>query len=226
MSLAAFQAQVTDLVRDKDQVVSSGSIDQAITAAVMRYSVDRPRTVLVDQAADGGVELALPAGWQEAFSRLVSLEYPVDLSPPSEIDLGEVRTRYKPDAVVLRLPFEIPAGALVRIGYTQQHIVDAGQDTVPDPHRYAVACLAGSIVCGQLHSYYATEGTPTIGADVSDHQGKSERWRTRARDLSNEYLNALGLNVKRSSAAAQVTSMRGSDSQGNARLFHDRRYRR
>lgn len=225
MSLAALQGLVNDLVRDKDQVVSSATIDQAIADAVLRYSTDRPRDVVVDVVSPlGGREFPLPMGWQAAFSMLRSMEFPPDSD--QFIDLGQVRTRIKPiEGFVLSLPIALQPGDQIRVVYTQQHVVDADSTTIPETHRFAVACWAASVVCGMLASYYASEGMPTIAADSADHMGKTERYRARAKDLAAQYFDALGINPKKLVAAGTVTAMKGTDSRGRERLFHSRRYR-
>lgn len=226
MSKAAFQALVDDLVRDKDQVIASASRDEAIAQAVLQYSADRPREVVVDQVAMAGYELALPAGWDPALSQLRAIEYPVDQLVPRYVSTSDVRFRKRPDEdVVLAFPFEFPAAASVRLTYTQPHVVDDTTDTVPEIHRNAVACLAASMLCGQLASYYATEGAPTIGADVSDPATKTDKFRARARDLAAQYAAAVGTSGKRNVSAGVVTHMQGTDSCGRQRLFHGSRYR-
>ena len=226
MSKADLQALVDVLVRDKDQVIASASRDNAITQAVLRYSADRPREVTIDVVALAGYELDLPMGWDPVLSTLRVIEYPVDQVPASEVDTASVRFRKRPDAdVVLAFPFAFPAGASVRLTYTQQHVVDDTTDTIPAVHRNAIACLAASMLCGQLASYYATEGAPTIGADVSDPAAKTDKFRLRARDLAAQYTAIVGVTEKRTTSAGAVAQMRGTDSRGRERLFHASRYR-
>lgn len=219
MSLADFQQQVDDLVRDKDQVVSSVQRDLAIGAAAVRYSLDFPRVVVVDQSAPGGVGLELPAGWQMDYSQALAFEYPIDQVPASDIPVGSVRLRQRPAGVAFELPASVEADELIRITYTQRHVVDLTIDTIPEQHRLPVACWAAALLCGQLAAYYATEGAPTIAADAADHQGKTERFRARMRDLTAQYFNDLGVTQKRPQVAGTVISVRGSDSRGQPRLF-------
>lgn len=225
MSLADFQQATQDLVRDKDQVLTLGNIDAAITAAVQRYSHDAPRALLVDQVAVAGSVQALPAGWLVDSSVLSGVEYPVDEMPQRNLSTAEFALRQTPSGPMLQLAFDVTAGETLRIGYTADHVVDAGTDTVPVKHRHAVACLAAANLCGQLAAYYATEGMPAIGADITDHVGKTERLRARKRDLEAEYTRALGVPEKPVSApAGVVVQMDVGDTQGSGRLFHRRRY--
>lgn len=227
MSLADYQQAIADLVRDKDQVLSLDSIALAITAAVQRYSGDAPRQMLVDQEAVDGSQQPLPAGWLVDVSVLTGVEYPVDASPQSSLDASAYKLRQTPTGPVLQLTADLTAGEIFRIGYTADHVVDNEADTVPVKHRHAVSCLAAANLCGQLASFYATESMPAISADVTDHIGKTERFRARKRDLEAEYIRALGLPEKPVTAAAgAIAQMDATDSQGNGRLFHGRRYPR
>ena len=227
MSLADYQQTVADLVRDKDGVLSLLSIDQAITTAVLRYSGDAPRRVWVDQIAVAGTLQLLPNGWVTDVSVLISVEFPVDASPQSLLDAADYRVRQTTNGERLELSIDLPAYDIMRIVYTAEHAVDGNADTIPTRHRYAVACLAAANLCGQLATFFATEGMPSIGADVSDHVGKTERYRARKRDLEGEYVRALGVPEKPVTAAAgAVAQLESTDSQGNGRLFHGRRYPR
>lgn len=227
MSLNDYRQLVADLVRDKDQVVSSEGIALAIANAVLRYSDDVPRAVVVDQTAVAGYLQPLPAGWVADYSEIRFVETPIDLVPASLIDAAQTRIRNTPSGDTLELPNAMAAGETLRIAYTQRHVVDDTTDTVPLHHRLPVASLAGAIVCGQLQAYYASEGAPTIGADVADHQGKAERYRARARDLLADYNKTVGVtDAPVQSAAGTVVQLEGRDSLGGRRLFHSRRYGR
>ncbi|MCH2092723.1 MAG: hypothetical protein MK141_14260 [Pseudoxanthomonas sp.] len=225
MSLTTFQGLVDDLVRDKDQVISSSTRDEAIAQAVIRYSDDRPRAVVIDVLGNGTRRLPLPAGWETGYSQLQGVEWPVDQYPAAELSMAEVRMRQAPDNLYIELPVEPGVDEAIRLTYTQRHAVDVATDTIPDRDRLAVASWAAALLCGQLQAYYATEAAPTIQADSADHQGKSERYRTRMRDLTTQYFKELGIPEKRPSVASTVVHMRGTDSNGNPRLFHNRRYK-
>jgi hypothetical protein len=233
MPLADYTSAIDDLVRDKDQVLSSGSIQLAIAQALLVYSDHRPREVPADVVADAaGYELQLPAGWVVDFSVVRAIEYPVDQNPVAMLDMARVYRRLRPAGERIELPVALSAGDVVRVTYSATHVVDNATDTVPPAHRHAVQCLAASNLCGQLASYYATEAAPTIGADVSDHQGKTERFRARARDLVAVYNSVLGIatggkggDVQAKSAGTVVT-LDSLNAAGEQRLFHGHRYPR
>lgn len=223
MSLEQLQTTVDDLVRDRDGVVSDTQRNDAIDAAVRAYSIDRPRNVVVDITASGGQRIDLPAGFTDA-SRLRGIEYPVGDVPPSEVPLSEISIYDAPSVRQIALPMWVAAGDTLRVSYTAAHLVDDADDTLPDGDRFAVACKAASILCGQLAAYYAGESEPTLAADTVNRQTKSQAWRQRARDLAADYATRVGpAPNERRKAASATTSLERNDALGGRRLFHPTR---
>ncbi len=220
MSLADLQALVDDLVRDKDQVITTEQRDTAIDGAVSRYSADAPRVLVEDVTSAGGQRLDLPAGWDANASEIRSIEYPVGHIPSIELDPEAWRVYTGPDGAEIVLLLTLLAGEDVRIAYTAPHALDAGTDTIPARHRRPVACLAAADLCGQLASYYATEGEPTIAADAVNHDSKSQRWSRRARDLAAEYQKTVGTVGDRAKGASATVELPRRDSLGGRRIFH------
>lgn len=221
MSLADYQQLVDDLVRDRDQVIDVGQRDDAIAGAVMRYSLDAPAPLIADVlSVNGGQRLPVPAGWV-AHSQLRSLEHPVGQTPPSFIGLNGVSLYHGLTGPEIVLLVSLLANDVVRVSYTGAHVLDAHNDSIPLHHRRAVACLAAADVCGQLSAWYATEGAPTLQADTVDHQGKTERYRTRARDLAAEYTRIVGpAPTERKRPAMAEAAFESRDSLGRRTLFH------
>jgi hypothetical protein len=223
MSLASIQTAVTDLVRDRDGIISEPQRDAAITVAVNAYSLDRPRAVVVDVPGNGGSRIDLPQGFTED-SRLIAIEYPIGQEPPAELPASEISFYAAPDKRQLALPVAIASGERARVTYTATHVLDEDEDTLPAAHAHALACLAASILCGQLSSYYASESEPTISADTVNRQTKSATWRQRQRDLAAEYGRTVGAapNPRKQAAIATRDLERGT-ALGGSRLFHPTR---
>lgn len=221
MLLADFQQLVDDLVRDKDQVITPVARGAAIEAALARYSADAPRLVVEDVTSAGGSTLDLPAGWAPAWSWLAMVEYPIGRTPPAEINLAGTAIYTAPVGEELRLVLSLAPGDVVRLTYAAPHVLSASVNTIPAAHRRPVAALAASDLCGQLASFYATEGAPTIGADTTDHLTKTERWTRRARDLRSDYTSVVGSAPSaRDKPASATVQLPSRDSIGGRRLFH------
>lgn len=221
MSLAAFQQLVDDLVRDKDQVIASGSRDAALQAAIARYSIDAPRSVVEDVTSAGGQIVPLPQAWAHDWSALQQIEFPIGTIPPSLINTNSCLVYRGPAGDELRSLFTQLAGDVLRLTYTAPHELTGLVDTVPEKHHHAVASLAAADLCGQLASHYATEGSPTIGADTTDHQSKSERFSRRARDLRAAYTAVVGAAPSQRNRPASVSvPIETRDALGQPRIFH------
>ncbi|MEW5833651.1 MAG: hypothetical protein AB1832_01185 [Pseudomonadota bacterium] len=220
MPLSDYQQLVDDMVRDRDQVVSTVQRDAAIAAAVAQYSVDHPRTVVVDVVSTGGQRQALPAGFTDD-SRLVAIEYPIGNIPTTEIPLADVSIYAAPTERLLQLPDDVPVGESLRVSYTADQLLDDADDTVPARHRKALASLAASMLCTQLSAYYASEGESSIAADSVDFKDKSQRFRLLARDLAATYQSVVGSapSDRNKPASVTVTPPR-RNALGERRLFH------
>lgn len=218
--LADYQTLVTDLVRDDADRIASGQRDAAILAAVLAYSAARPRPRVADIADAAGMLLDLPAGWEEGFSVVTSIEHPVGRVPPALLAPDAWALYRDVDAVRIMLASSLPAGSTARVAFTAPHVVSATEDTVPAPHRAAVAMLAAAMLCDQLAAFYANDSDSTIAVDRAPGQSRSQAYAARARDYRRQYQDAVGAADRLAAPAAAVASLRPRDSAGNARLFH------
>jgi len=225
MALQDLQTLVDRMVRADASSVTTGDRDEAIRAAVARYSKDRPRLKVEDVAAAGGIFLALPQGWDGEVSALVELEHPIDADPPSRITPAEVAVEAIPSGQRFRLPRSITAGQQVRVRYTVPHVVDADTDTVPAADREAVAAYAGAHLLDQLAAEKSGDIDSSIGAANINRATPAQEYAARAKDLRRRYMTGLGLNPDRVAPAGAVVSLPSSDSLGRTRLLHPRRPR-
>lgn len=226
MPLADYQTLVANLVRDAATEISTAQRDEAIALAVTRYSKDRPRILVADLVSAGGNLLDLPAGWEAEFSELRSLEYPIGEVPPTYIANEFWRLYQQPAAIKIQLDDALAAAAQVRSSFTVRHTLDAGTDTIPVKDREPVAAWGASILCDQLAALFSGQQLTTIPADSVDHKTRAEEYAARARNLRTRYFNELGIDPKRSVAAAAVVNLDLQDSRGSTiRLTHPRAYR-
>src|SRR5260370_19669498 len=93
-TLDQFQTQRDVVLRDGAAKLPSGDRDALLQQAILqRYSKDRPRELVSDQAGSGTALLALPqigAGptlevFEDGFSVILRIEFPIGLIPPSYI---------------------------------------------------------------------------------------------------------------------------------------------
>lgn len=221
--LADFQALAAALTRDDAGKLSADDVDGAITLAVTRYSKDRPRLKVEDITAAGGKLLGLPAAWENGFSKLNSLEYPIGDVPPSLISGWMMYNA--PSGLSIMVGDSLTANAAVRASYGVMHQVSSSTDTVPLGDREAVCCLAAASLCDQLASLYSGDTDSTIQADSVNHQSKAAEYAARAKALRKRYHDELGIGEKKSVAAGAVVNLDLPNSLGGDRLGHGTGYR-
>lgn len=219
MALADLQKLVDAQIRDEAGVIATSNRDDAIALAVVRYSEDRPRAIVVDTVSPGGQRLALPAEWEDGVSRLVGIETPINQIPPAELAAEDWQLYRGVVGEELLLDQAAPAGDTVRWRITIAHVADEATDTVPERDREAVACWASALLLDQLAVYYAGSRDTIIEGDRVDWGSKSRDFAKRAGDLRKRYLDHLGIEDKRAAPAGVVVSHRDKDSRGQDRLL-------
>lgn len=177
-----------------EQLLTDVETNALIEQAVRRYSVDRPRTVADDVTADGSMTTALPGAWEEDFSVLLAIEYPIAETPPSIVDPRDYSLYVEPSGETIRWRLNRPAnGDTVRLTFTVPRVLDdqAANTTVPDADFYAVCDLATSIAADAIANKYARTHEPILNADVTDYRTKAQEWGAIARRFEQRYRDAL-----------------------------------
>lgn len=198
LTLADFNARVDEFVKDSVSDLASGEVDNAVLAAVKRYSRHKPQSLVDEFQGDGGYNYDLPSDWVQGFSRIIQVEYPYDQQRPNVIPQENwalfLKLVNSTQTLVLRfLTFSPVAGEYVRITYTTPHKVDDSSSTVFDNDFDAVCSLAAAYCCGALSRKYSQTSDPTIAADVVNYAAKASSYASRAKELFQAYLDQLGL---------------------------------
>lgn len=225
MALADYQTLVTALIRDDTGRIANADRDEAIARAVARYSKDRPREKIEDLAAPGGNRLTLPVGWQADFSTLLAIEYPIGQTPAVVIEQDRYGIYSTPTGDEIKILDAINAADQVRMTYTIRHQVDGANDTIRADDREPVCAYAASLALDQLAAWFTGSSDSTIQADSVDRRSKGADYAARAKTLRGRYFDELGIDVKRSVAAGAVVNLNATDSLGNDRLLHPKRFR-
>lgn len=224
--LSDYQTLVTELVRDDAAKIVTAERDRAITAAVERYSKDKPNEKAQDLTPDSANLLPLPAAWETDFSELRSLEYPIGSVPPDIIGQDRYGFYRSPTALKIQVLDAVAVAANnVRATYTIRHVVSGAADTIPTSDREPVACWAAAMLCDQLASLYSGNTDSTIQADSVQNTSKAQEYASRARALRKRYLDELGIEDKRSQPAGVVVNLDFPASDGRDRLTHQRTHR-
>lgn len=218
-----YQNIVGNLARDDAGRLDVDARDTAIALAVIRYSKDRPLSVVEDVASLGGHYLVLPTGWDADSSKVQEVEYPIGNVPPNYLS-GNWRNN-TPTGVQIGIPSSLTTGELVRMTYTKPHVLEGEIDTLPVRDREAVASYAAAILFDQLAATYSGDTDSTIMADGVNYGDKSGRFASRANKLRQRYFDELGIDPKRLVATSVTVDLDMPNSQGRDRLTHPARFR-
>jgi hypothetical protein len=205
-SLDQFQQRRDVLLRDAAGKLPAGDRDALLDQAILqRYSVDRPREMVTDLASDGTGYLAMPAPsgavFEDGFSILHSLEYPLAQLPPQFLLQEEWQLYRAPAGLKILLLLATPAiGETVRAAWTARHISDGS--TVADADFEAVCQFAAALCYEALAGIYAQTGDPNTQADVVNYRSKSQEYLSLAKSMAKHYFDHIG--VSQDSAGAQT----------------------
>lgn len=194
-----FEDKIAQVLQDAAAKLSPDDRKAFILQAItQRYSKDRPREIVSDHAGDGTSDLALPsaagATFEEDFSRIKQIEYPIGDLPPTLIEDDEWQFYRTPAALKVRLLTVKPTAAeSVRFTWTTTHKEDGTTVAVPDFD--AVCDYAAGLCFAALAAKFAQVGDPTIGADTVNYRTKSQEYMALAKAAKQRYFDHLGIDA-------------------------------
>ena len=196
--LRELQNLTDDILQDSAALIKPDGRTRAVTAAIDRFSKDKPRTVTYDISATGTYEYTLPttAGteWVDNFSHVVSVEYPANEQSPIFVDPNDYIIYDNGVTKKLRFPNSTPAsGYTIRLKFTTKWRCDTTATNIEDTEAYSIACLAGSLCLRMLASYWLQTSKPSLDIDVIDYNRKSIEATMLADSLENIYRDRIGI---------------------------------
>lgn len=216
-----FRALVDDQVRDAAARLGDEARDRALGRAVVQYGKDRPRLLVADIAAIGGMppHLPLPDGWVAGESAAVSIEYPIGAMPPTLMLRPRWGVIATPAGVVIALPQDAAVGKTHRLTFTAPHQLAEDADTVPPADREAVSLYAAAILLDQLAAATSGDQDATIQADSVRHGQTGPNYAARATTARQRYHDLLGIDPKRQIPASVTVAPPLASSTGGGRLL-------
>ncbi|HNR12056.1 MAG TPA: hypothetical protein PKM59_01950 [Thermodesulfobacteriota bacterium] len=203
---------------------------KAIAKALAEHSRNKPRVIVEDEVGNGTHEYALSALalWQDDFSIITQIEYPVDDDDETKDYLeAEDWTIYqKPAGYYLHFLNDTPlATESMRITYTAPHTCTDADCTVADADEEAVQSLAAAHFCRMLAACYAQDQDATIQADSVDHSSKRREYEAQAKAYRQEYYKHMNIDENRPKPACATADWDVVYPNGWDRLTHPRRQR-
>jgi hypothetical protein len=225
-SFGQFQTQRDVVLQDAAGKLSLAARDALLVQAmVQRYSADSPQKLVKDVVADGTSLVPLPTEFEDGFSIVSRIEYPIGSVPPNVL-LDESWQMYRsPTGLKVMFTGTTPTnGTSVRVSLTARHIDDGS--TVPDADFEAVCDFAAALGFEALAAFYAQTGDPSLLADTVNYRTKSQEYLGLAKAARKRYFDHVGVTEDdkgaQSPAAASVRSIHEELGAGIDRLTHPR----
>ncbi len=195
--------EITDWIQQSEvsesaAMLSYRNLMQAAVAAVRVFDQHRPQRLLVTKAltaSDWTYTISTDfTSWEDGFSRVEEIEYPVDATVQS-------RSLLRFDDVVFDVPRDewrfvnhTPStGESAKIIYTARHSLSHTADTVPTNFRPAVACYAAGLALMMAANKAAGSEAGSAGADTVNFRSKQQEFSAQARALKEQGLKMWAL---------------------------------
>jgi hypothetical protein len=178
--------------------------DKSIATAITEwYSETLPliKTVLVAANATG--RYAVPGDWEQ-WSRIVSIETPIDLNPPAYFSQEKLAIHRIESGLIYAL-YPNPSGSF-RLSYTTVHNA-AAPTTIPSSHESCIGKYAASMALIDLASFFAK--TEHTNLDSVNYRTKEQESRSVSKELRAAAIRELDFSAAKQSWNADVETKYG-----------------
>lgn len=164
-----------------------------IQEAIKLHSQRKPKKKVAKLTGSADAFFSLPSDWEDEFSWILNIEYPLSQFPPcfiqqkfyrvEEIDTGLICRFYESGFPGVNEDFYFR--------YYIRHTVDDDSSTIPLADKDSVANLAASICCQSLAEAFGQTSDSTIDADVINYRSRGDEFASRAKELFRLYDKAV-----------------------------------
>lgn len=175
-------------------------IKESLSQAFSEYNGYHQRENVVSLVSDGSGIFELPSTWDNEFSRIENVEYPLaedlmESNPsgypiPAMHETSDYAVHTIEDAVKLVVFFECDDGDTLRMFYSLPYSIDTAE-MVPAHHQGALLNLATSYALAKLAAVYSQSVMYDIEAEAIDYKGRASEYLKQAtwyRDLWEQML--------------------------------------
>ena len=193
---------ISDLCRDDENVLTPEQQEDAFSLGLNRINQDSPALKVTDIVASDSITAALPVGFDESFSSLEQVEFPIGERP--RCYLQGVSLYEEPTGKVLDFPYSV-SGTL-RVSFTIKHTINDTTNTLKEAQLEAFASYVAALLCEQLATHYSHDSDSSIQVDSINHADKADKFRRRARELHRRYSEQVKPKLPGNQSASQTVS--------------------
>lgn len=191
-TLANIQVAYKQALQDRDNQLegindpaTNAVRDASIEAAIRWYSRRYPNVITALVSSVAGGYYSPPTGFT-ATSRITSLEYPIDQSPPAYLSPKSYRIVRRETS--LKIYVDINPSSAFRLTFTGKHD-ETAPTTIPDEHTAIVGRMAAVVSAMHFAARYANSVQNNL--DGVNYRSKEQEWRSVHDDLLKQINNEL-----------------------------------
>lgn len=183
---------------DNEVQVEEDVIAHGLDTAADHHSIYRPHIRMHEITGDASNRYDLPEHWEEGFSLIRHIEYPVGEDDPVLIDPEDALVWYTPE---LKLQFKgtrINAGESALMQYTSRHILSSEVVTVPDHEFEAVCILAAHHAAMEIAGRFIKDHSEALSrntAGIVNFRHVSDLFKNYAQELFKLYCKRIGIST-------------------------------
>ncbi|MCP3685460.1 MAG: hypothetical protein GY861_22640 [bacterium] len=200
-------SEIRSRIQDEEEKLTDEELQACIDQAVSMYNSLGSERLVYEVVSDGGRIYDLPSDWEEDYSKIIGIEYPVyeTGAGDSVYSLTYLDMLYYDIYVVnggskLSLNIDITDGEAFRVHYCVSRSV-WGIDSVPIVNRPAVLSLSTAYAAYKMAAAYIQTMDPLISADSVDYLSKPAEYRELAAYYYEEWKSAMESRLKRRSGS-------------------------
>ena len=207
LTLDTLYAQANRLLLNNDShalgILSEADRKLLIKDVIRVYSKKRPLVQLEAYTGTSDDWYDLPAAWDDGFSSIYEIEYPIENSPKDTIAEKDYYIDLMSGGKKLRFNRNNPkADATFWVKFLIRHTFDSlGDSEIPESDQTAIAYLIMSIWCEAFATHFASKADPSLAeaeaitytSRVDEYTGKARDWNTKYNnELKDEYTGTYG----------------------------------
>jgi hypothetical protein len=217
--------------QNEDVMLSDTEIGEEVDAAVVAFSLDRPRERVIDITAITSpyIDTSTLTGYVPGWSTILSIEWQAEavdadyLPSYLNLDTGIEEYRDTTKHYIYLKGLTPVVGDITRFRYTTPHATltaTSSDDTIPAVYFDAMCNLAASYCCTRLAAHFSAASDPTIAADAVSYRDSQLRMRQTAEDFRKMYQQQVGVTEPGSRPASAVRDWNSGLSVGGTWLTH------
>jgi hypothetical protein len=184
--------------------VTDAILDLYVAASIDTFSKLFPRKVVHEEtvpSTNTAYEFSLPDDWEDSFSCIFSIEYPLGGNPPEYLDDESYQLYLDPNTNTHKLLF---LDILPNKNFALTYTISWSLTTLSDRDSFSVALLTAALICDRLSAKYAGHTDEGFTADIVVFRDKSRQYESAKNNFLHLFAIRTGVDVRKLTVPAAL----------------------